>query len=141
MLHPDEAKTTLASFAGSSSDALALPALIYMLNSQPSECTGSSVYDVECTEWGNLAMHLPILLGIQLAINLLIHEPLSHAAWTPSESWRATLSERQSQSLRWIREAIDVGSSDVNQRGWEGDGEWVENVELGWRTASRCIMG
>lgn len=85
---------------------------------------------------------MPILLGIQLALNVMLHEPLSHWKHAPTLFWRKRLGDMVMQSRRWIIEAIQVGASDVegNRRGWEGRGDWIEDVRLGYMMAQRCLL-
>ena len=85
------------------------------------------------------ALHLPILLGLQLGLNVFLHEPLSVAVWTPSPTWRERMAEIVHDSRNWIMDCIVIGSSENTQRGWEGDGDWNENVLLGFLLAKRCL--
>jgi hypothetical protein len=85
-------------------------------------------------------LHLPLLLGIQLALNVLLHAPLAACAATPSPAWRERLAEIAHGSRYWIAQAIALGSTDATRRGWEGDGDWNELVVLGFGVAKRALQ-
>lgn len=76
---------------------------------------------------------------MQFALNVLLFEPLSRAAWTPSDAWRTRMDEITSQSRYWLVDAISFGATDLKRRGWEGEGDWNENVWLGFMVVKRLL--
>jgi len=130
---------SLDSFVGAERRALALPAMILLLNSQPT-------------------LHLPLLLGIQLGLNVLVHEALSkNVDLQTNSAWRERMTELTSQSSYWLEKAISLGASSDHfspaerrddghgvyeyspTRGWEGEGDWTENVVLGFGFVGQCL--
>lgn len=110
------------------------------------------------------ALHLPLLLGIQLGLNIMVQEPLCKNTTTTPDltmpvEWKERLSELVVQSRYWLVRAIELGGSrnpsDPPElrndghgqyeysptRGWEGDGDWNENVLLGLKFVEKCLEG
>jgi len=131
-------ETSLESLKCHSPKALALPALIYLLNSQPSICISCSINSAADTS-SHSALNLPVILGLQLGINLVLMETLCRADWTPNQEWTERMRQITDVSRYWLVDGIKIGAEGTNTRGWEGSGDWNENVWLGYLVAKEFI--
>ena len=85
------------------------------------------------------ALNLPVILGLQLGINLMLTEPLSRADWSPNTEWTDRMRQITDLSRFWLVDGIKIGAGGANTRGWEGSGDWSENVWLGYLIAKEFI--
>ena len=110
--------------ARSSSDQVALPALILALNSRPT-------------------LHLPVLLGIAYALNVGLHGQLAGSP-TPAcremDVARKRLGVIASRASPWLERAIDMGLEDEggDLRLWAGPA-WGEKVAIGFELGLRGL--
>jgi hypothetical protein len=101
-------------------------------------CISYAINSVADT-YSHSALNLPVILGLQLGINLMLNEPLRRVDWASNQEWIERMRQITDVSRYWLVDGIKIGGEGTNTRGWEGSGDWNENVWLGYLIAKEFI--